>query len=188
MPQKQLRGGPKQKGTGKRSFGKHTSVHTHPRCKAHLVDEPPSLQDMSQKFFPNPSASAHNGLAGLHRTNTCTDKRPRAHPAGLGKLLACWKEEALHLALEALSSVVARDAEAAARWEPHITPPLLQIWAHNFSDPLVALDTVDIFNSLASIPAALPALQVRTQTPQPQTPAFSTVKHRRSTYLHRGCP
>lgn len=89
-------------------------------------------------------------------------------PAGLGKLVSCWKEEALHLALEALNGVVGKDNEAAARWEPLITPPLLQIWAHNFSDPLVAMDTVDIFNSLASIPAALPALQVCPPPPLPR--------------------
>jgi hypothetical protein len=74
--------------------------------------------------------------------------------------LLTWKDEALHLVLEALNGVVGKDEQAAARWEPHITPPLLQIWAHNFSDPLIALDTVDIFNSLASVPAALPSLQV----------------------------
>jgi len=62
--------------------------------------------------------------------------------------------------LEALNGVVGKDDQAAARWEPHITPPLLQIWAHNFSDPLIALDAVDIFNSLASVPAALLSLQV----------------------------
>lgn len=70
-------------------------------------------------------------------------------------------EDTLHLVLETLTVVIKVDAEAAAAWEPQITPAVLQIWAANVTDPLLALDAQEVLEALAASPAVLPALQVR---------------------------
>ena len=67
--------------------------------------------------------------------------------------------------LETLTVVIRADARAAAVWEPHVSPAVLRLWAANVSDPLLALDTAEVLQSLAANPAALPNLQVRRSLP-----------------------
>ncbi len=82
--------------------------------------------------------------------------------AGLGRLLGEFSEyETLHLVLEALAVLVEADGAAGARWEPRMSPAVLQIWAAHVKDPLLSMDAVAVIQGLASIPAALPSLQVR---------------------------
>ena len=98
--------------------------------------------------------------------NTMTQKGPWSltadsrGSAGLGRLLAEFSEETLHLVLEALAVMVEADGTAGARWEPRLSPAVLQIWAAHVKDPLLSMDAVAVIQGLASIPAALPSLQV----------------------------
>lgn len=69
-------------------------------------------------------------------------------------------EEVLHIVLETLAVVIRADAQAAALWEPHVTPAVLRLWAANVKDPLTALDAAEVLQALAANPAALPSLQV----------------------------
>lgn len=85
--------------------------------------------------------------------------------AGLGRLLTDFSEETLHIVLETLTVVIKADAQAAAVWEPHISPAVLRLWAANVSDPLIALDANEVLQTLAANPAALPHLQVCSQSP-----------------------
>ena len=62
--------------------------------------------------------------------------------------------------LETLTVVIRADAQAAALWEPQVSPAVLRLWAANAKDPLLALDTAEVLQSLAEIRAALPSLQV----------------------------
>lgn len=80
--------------------------------------------------------------------------------AGLGRLLGEFSEETLHMVLEALAAVVGADGGAGARWEPRLSPAVLQLWAQHVKDPLLSMDAVAVIEGLASIPAALPSLQV----------------------------
>ncbi|BDA48104.1 Importin-9 [Coccomyxa sp. Obi] len=80
---------------------------------------------------------------------------------GLGRLLGEFSEETLHLVLEALAVLVEADGVAGARWEPRLSPAVLQIWAAHVKDPLLSMDAVAVIQGLASIPAALPSLQER---------------------------
>ena len=85
--------------------------------------------------------------------------------AGLGRLLQDLAEEVLHIALETLAVVIRADAQAAAVWEPHVTPAVLRLWAANVKDPLIALDAAEVLQALAANPAALPNLQVADSLP-----------------------
>lgn len=89
--------------------------------------------------------------------------------AGLGRLMGEFSEETLHLLLEALAAVVAADGAAGARWEPRLSPAVLQIWAAHVKDPLLSMDALLVLQGLASIPAALPSLQV---AKSPSLPLF----------------
>ena len=62
--------------------------------------------------------------------------------------------------LETLAALIRADSHTAAQWELHITQPMLHIWAAHVNDPMLVLDTMDIFEALAAIPTALPNLQV----------------------------
>ena len=64
------------------------------------------------------------------------------------------------MVLEALAAVVGADGGAGARWEPRLSPAVLQLWAQHVKDPLLSMDAVAVIEGLASIPAALPSLQV----------------------------
>lgn len=66
----------------------------------------------------------------------------------------------LHIVLETLTVVIKADAQAAAVWEPHMSPAVLRLWAANVSDLLIALDATEVLQTLAANPAALPNLQV----------------------------
>jgi hypothetical protein len=83
--------------------------------------------------------------------------------AGLGRLLGEFSEETLHMVLEALAAVVGADQAAGTRWEPCLSPAVLQLWAQHVKDPLLSMDAVAVIEGLASIPAALPSLQVACQ-------------------------
>ena len=85
--------------------------------------------------------------------------------AGLGRLLQEFQEELVHIVLEALAVVIKADAQAAAVWEPHMTPAVLRLWAANVADPLISVDTAAVLQALAANPAALPSLQVRHSLP-----------------------
>lgn len=76
------------------------------------------------------------------------------------KLLPELVEEALQEALQALKALIALDRSLAVQWQPHITPPVLDLWAANINEPCTVMDCVEVFEDLAAIPEVLPRLQV----------------------------
>ena len=81
--------------------------------------------------------------------------------AGLGGLLQGSGEDTLHLVLESLATVIKGDKEKAASWEAHISPCVIQLWAHHIADPLLAMEACAVIEALAAGPA-LPHLLVST--------------------------
>lgn len=73
-------------------------------------------------------------------------------------------DESLGVTLEALDAVIKAAPEAAAAWQQQVSMPLLHLWTSNFKDPVLSLAVIDVFGSLAAVPAALPALQVKLST------------------------
>ena len=69
-------------------------------------------------------------------------------------------EDVLHLIMETLAAAVRAAPDEAARWEPHISPPVLNAWVANVADPLLAEDAKQLLAALAGVPACLQALQV----------------------------
>ena len=66
------------------------------------------------------------------------------------------------MVLETLAVVISMDPTAAAAWEPHVSPAILQLWAANVTDPLLSLDAIEVIQALAANAAALPSLQANT--------------------------
>lgn len=81
--------------------------------------------------------------------------------AGLCQLLQQSEEDVLHLVMETLTEVVKADPGGAAQWEPHISPPVLEVWVAHVNDPLLSEDAADLLAALAAIPHCLPSMQSR---------------------------
>ncbi|KAI3434732.1 hypothetical protein D9Q98_002793 [Chlorella vulgaris] len=81
--------------------------------------------------------------------------------AGLCRLLQSSTDEILHLVLETLTAALKAAPEAAVQWEPLISEPTLRVWVANVSDPLLSVDSRELLEALAAIPACLPSLQAR---------------------------
>ena len=73
--------------------------------------------------------------------------------AGLGGLLQGSGEDTLHLVLESLATVIKQDQEKGAAWEAHISPCVIQLWAHHVADPLLAMEAGAVIEALAAGPA-----------------------------------
>ena len=68
-------------------------------------------------------------------------------------------EDTLHLVLESLATVIRGDKEGGTSWEAHISPCVIQLWAHHIADPLLAMEAGNVLEALAAGPA-FPALLV----------------------------
>eukprot|EP00850_Spirogloea_muscicola_P022721 SM000308S11831 [mRNA] locus=s308:17944:27143:- [translate_table: standard] len=69
----------------------------------------------------------------------------------LGPLLTQLSEDALHLALEALTAII----RAAFQMEGAVVPVVLEIWAQYVNDPLISIDALEVLEAVAAVPSCL---------------------------------
>lgn len=81
--------------------------------------------------------------------------------SGLLALLGQSTEDSLHLVLECAAILVQLDPAAAERWEQHLSPVALKVWAENVNDPLVGDGAERLIRMLAQSPGCLSPLQHR---------------------------
>eukprot|EP00850_Spirogloea_muscicola_P011509 SM000071S21133 [mRNA] locus=s71:549187:558314:- [translate_table: standard] len=73
----------------------------------------------------------------------------------LGPLLTQLSEDALHLALEALTAMIRADASTAFQMEEVVVPVVLEIWAQYINDPLISIDALEVLEAVAAVPSCL---------------------------------
>eukprot|EP00850_Spirogloea_muscicola_P006749 SM000032S12133 [mRNA] locus=s32:671386:680543:- [translate_table: standard] len=64
-------------------------------------------------------------------------------------------EDALHLALEALTAIIRSDASTAFQMEGAVVPVVLEIWAQYINDPLISIDALEVLEAVAAVPECL---------------------------------
>jgi hypothetical protein len=81
--------------------------------------------------------------------------------SGFVALLGQSTEDSLHLVLECAAILVQLDPIAAERWEQHLSPIALKVWAENVNDPLVGDGAERLIRMIAQSPGCLSPLQHR---------------------------